>query len=366
MTKQTVAVAMSGGMDSTLAAALLMEQGYEVVGATLKLHCVRSQSEEGWERSCCASESVTRARRVAAALGIRHLVVDAEDDFRERVMDRFRDAYVAGETPNPCVECNAAIKFGVLLDKVRSWGIERLATGHYARTKWDERRERTLLLAGVDRAKDQSYFLWRLSQEQLGSTLFPVGGMVKDDVVREVCSRGLPVGDPVESQDVCFVPRGDYAGWLESQVPPGTGRGSFRDMDGRVLAAHGGIYRYTIGQRRGLGMAMGEPRYVVRIDADDASVTLGEDADLWSRVLIGRSVNLISADAVDGLEVSARIRYRHEPQPARLERHTDGIRVEFASPQRAITPGQSVVFYRGSDVLGGAVIHRVVARGRRA
>ncbi len=361
MKKKIVAVAMSGGMDSTLAAALLVEQGYDVVGATLHLHCEASESDERWARSCCAAESARRARRVARALGIPHFVVDARNAFRERVVEPFCDAYLAGETPNPCVECNAGIKFGVLLDHVRSWGADHLATGHYARCAWDEKRSRFLLKRGIDRAKDQSYFLWRLTEDQRKAVLFPVGRLSKEDVLREVRSRRLPVGQPVESQDVCFVPRGEYAEWLESRVAPGTGAGRFLDTQGRVLGSHRGIYRFTVGQRRGLGLAVGEPRYVVRIDREDCTVTVGKDADLWGRILIGRDVNNISGDEFDGLEVSAAIRYRHEPRLARLESHQEGVRVTFASPERAATPGQSVVFYRGDEVVGGAVIHQVLA-----
>ncbi len=361
MQKKSVAVAMSGGVDSTLAAALLVEEGHEVVGTTLNLCGVGCASERGEERTRRSAASISRARTAARALGIPHVVIDAGDEFRRHVIERFRHAYLKGQTPNPCVECNANVKFGFLLERIRSWGIDSLATGHYARSARDAERDRMLLLVGSDCDKDQSYFLWRLSQKQLGSALFPIGAMHKRDVLCEARSRNLPVGSAAESQDACFVPRGDYSGWLESQVPSGTGGGWFRDTSGRILGVHRGIYRYTVGQRRGLGLAFGEPRYVVRIDPADRSVVLGSDADLWSGALVGRDVNRVSlAEDVEGLTVHAKLRYRHRPAPARLESHPDGVLVRFDSPQRAITPGQSVVFYRGQEVLGGAVIDRVL------
>jgi tRNA-specific 2-thiouridylase len=357
MTTKTVAVAMSGGMDSSLAAALLVEQGFRVLGVTLKLRCIQSASEEGWERSCCAASSVTRARRVAHALGIPHRVIDAESEFARDVIAPFRDSYLAGRTPNPCVECNARIKFGFLWEKVRSLGCEALASGHYARRRWDPDRERILLSRGADLSKDQSYFLWRLSQDQLRPVVFPVGAMSKDEVRREVRARDLPVTEIPESQDVCFVPRGDYASWLESESPWDVPGGVIRDTAGRALGQHRGIHRYTIGQRRGLGVAVGSPRYVVRIDVEDRSVIVGEDADLWKDSLVATDVNLISVDRItEKTRVSAKIRYQHEPAPGSIEPSEGGVTVRFDEPQRAITPGQSAVFYQGDDVLGGGII----------
>lgn len=352
-----MAVAMSGGMDSSLAAALLVEQGHEVVGVTLKLPSVRSESEKDSEKPRCAVSSVTRARRVAHALGISHLVIDAESEFRDNVVQPFRDAYLNGRTPNPCVQCNARIKFGFLLEKVRSLGCDVLATGHYVRSAWDEDRRRTLLLRGVDPVKDQSYFMWRLSQDQLRSVVFPLGGMTKDEVRAEIRARELPVGRTPESQDVCFVPRGDYVSWLESQVADGEGEGLILDTSGRVLGKHRGFYRYTVGQRRGLGVAVGRPQYVIRIDPADHSVIVGDNEDLCAQTLVAQDVNLISVEAISSTTaVSAKIRYQHDPSPALIEFAGEDVVVRFEQSQRAITPGQSVVFYRDDEVLGGGII----------
>lgn len=366
MKKKAAAVAMSGGTDSSLAAALLVEEGYEVVGATLQLRCTQARSEAGWARSCCAASSVARAEAVAHALGIPHLIVNAEEIFERDVIGPFRRAYLEGRTPNPCVECNARVKFGFLLEKARSWGFGCLATGHYARTGWDSGRKRAVLLRGLDQAKDQSYVLWRLTEDQLRSVLFPVGHLTKREVLAQVHARGLPGGGAPESQDVCFAPGGDYVRWLEGQVPETTGVGWIRDTSGRILGAHRGIYRYTVGQRRGLGLASREPLYVVRIDAEDNSVVVGGPSDLMSDALVAGEVNLISPpENLEGTVVSAKIRYQHTPSRARLRAHPEGLRVEFLESQRAVTPGQSVVFYRDEEVVGGGVIRRALTRGAR-
>ena len=362
---------MSGGVDSSLAAALLVEEGFDVVGVTLLVGGAGDEVSAAGRGAGLSRGTVDRARDVARALGIRHLVVDAGAAFRRDVLEPFRAGYLNGRTPNPCVECNARVKFPVLLEHARALGCDVLATGHYARTDRDPDRGCIRLLRGADRSKDQSYFLWGLSQDHLRFARFPVGHLTKEEVRARAQARGFRAEGWRESQDVCFGSGDPYFRWLEAGADVGPRGGWIRDTSGRVLGSHRGVHRYTIGQRRGLGIALGKPRYVVRIDPEDRSVVVGNAADLMSDALVGSDVHVVSGGDVGEGPVWAKIRYRHAPSKARVERVPGGIRVEFEAPQRAVTPGQSVVFYRGDEVLGGAVIRApggrpAAARGNRA
>jgi len=344
-----IAVAMSGGVDSSLAAALLVEKGHQVIGLTMRLFC---HDEDDRDRSCCSLDSIESARQAADRLGIRLHVVDCRRIFRERVVDYFVEEYGKGRTPNPCVECNRCVKFGVLLDMARALGCGRLATGHYA--KIVTRGGRPVLARGADERKDQSYFLWQLTRSQLNHVIFPLGGMLKSEARGMARSLGLPAADRPESQEVCFI-NGHYADFIKGrfdQMP-----GDIVDGQGRVLGRHRGIARYTIGQREGLGIAAGRPLYVKEIDPARNTVTVGDDHELRSENCLVDGVNWMLPRPRRPVRCLARIRHRHAPAPATV-RPLSGNRAEvrFDSPQRAVTPGQSAVLYRGEVVLGGGII----------
>lgn len=333
----TVAVAISGGVDSAVAAAILKDR-YNVIGVSMQLY------GEG---------RVNGARQVCNALDIPLHVVAVEDRFQAEVIDHFVGEYRRGRTPNPCVVCNRRIKFGLLLEEVARMGVSHLATGHYARIDASQGGYR--LLKGVDRDKDQSYFLYRLGQTELKHALFPLGEYTKGEARRMAAERGLPTSGQRESQEVCFIPDGSYHSFLAARVPPLPG--SVVDTDGNVVGRHEGIARYTIGQRHGLGVASGERCYVVSIDAESNTVVVGPDAALWSDSLLASGVSFVSGEAPqDELEIGARIRYRAPESRALLSRRGELWQVRFQRPQRAIAPGQAVVFYRGEEVLGGGTI----------
>lgn len=346
--KGTVAVAMSGGVDSAAAALLLAEAGYDVWGVTLRLQSCPGAAET-------AEAEIDSARRAAEALGIPHRVLDLRERFRTAVMDRFVSEYLAGRTPNPCVDCNREIKFGALLDWVLEQGADFLSTGHYARVDRAEGRWR--LLRGADRRKDQSYVLYQLTQRQLSHLLLPLGDYDKPAIRQLVGARGLANARKADSQDICFIPDGDYAAFLAASgaelVP-----GDFVDEAGRVLGRHRGLPCYTPGQRKGLGVSAGEPVYVLRKEAAGNRIILGPDSALYTAELTAQRVNWLSVPAPEGpLAVTAKTRYTQREAAATAEVLPDGrLRVTFAEPQRAVTAGQAVVLYVGEAVAGGGTI----------
>ncbi|MDR7484186.1 MAG: tRNA 2-thiouridine(34) synthase MnmA [Armatimonadota bacterium] len=353
-----IAVAMSGGVDSAVAAALLVEEGWEVIGITMNLWPSWLPTPEAGSRTCCGITAIEDARATARRIGIRHYVLNLREAFERAVIDYFVDEYARGCTPNPCIACNQAIKFRVLLEKVEGLGCQALATGHYARIVCDEAAGRHLLLRAADPRKDQSYVLFALTQAQLARLRFPVGGYAKDEV-RDLARRlGLPVSDKPDSQEICFVPTGHYGDLVAARRPAAARPGPILDRTGMVLGTHGGIARYTVGQRRGLGVGGGGPRYVVDIDPERNAVVVGGPDDLLCpSVLLGR-VNWIVPPPPPP-RVTVRVRHAAADVPAVLRLRDDGrVLVEFEAPQRAVAPGQAVTFYAGDVVLGGGIIER--------
>lgn len=357
---ERVVVGMSGGVDSSLAAALLVEAGLDVVGVTMRVQAWNAPDDETTRfGSCCSTSDIEDARRVARALGAPHYVLDMAAEFDRAVVGPFVDAYAAGRTPVPCLACNTELKFGSLLRRARAWDAAAVATGHYARVTRDEASGRHLLWRGADRRKDQSDFLWPLRQAQLAAARFPVGGMTKDEVRARAAALGLPTAGKAESQELCFV-ASDYRDVLRARDPRGFRPGPIVDRTGTVVGAHAGLASYTVGQRRGLGLATSRPLYVLDLHAETNTVVVGERGDLEQTRLVATAVNFIALDPPSGpLRVQARIRHAHEPAPATLRARDDGrVEVVFDAPQRALTPGQSVVWYRDDLVVGGGVIDR--------
>ena len=346
-----VVVAMSGGVDSSVAAALLAESGVEAIGVTMRL------SESG--SRCCSLEDADDARRVAERLGIRFFVANYAEAFGREVIETFADAYLAGRTPIPCVACNKSFKFDHLLERARVFGADRVATGHYARIRRDPETGEARLLRAVNRAKDQSYFLFPLSQEQLRQADFPIGEMSKAEVRDRARKLGLETADKPESQEICFVPDGDYAKVVEKIRPNAVGRGGdIVDETGRVLGQHAGIHHFTVGQRHGLGISADRRLYVLRLDPREQKVVVGDAEDLDCGGAIVEDVNWIQGDPPDA-PIAARVQVRHR-HPAALARVVpvgrSGARIEFEEPVRAIAPGQAAVFYdaeRDEEVIGG-------------
>jgi tRNA-specific 2-thiouridylase len=375
MSPQTIAVAMSGGVDSSTVAAMLCQQGHTVVGLTLQLwNQRRLAGREGMPESvqgrCCSIDDVYDARRVAEELDIPYYVVNHEERFERDVVRPFIDEYLSGRTPIPCSLCNNHLKFDQLLITARQIGADMLATGHYARCEFSAERNRWLLRRAADPAKDQTYFLFGLTQEQLSRTLFPLGHMNKPQVRELAREHHLALAEKPDSQEICFVPGGDYKRFIDAylneqgeQLPDTSGH--LVTTDGKVLGHHQGVHNFTVGQRKGLGVATGSPLYVININGAEGKVTVGGNDDLLSRTLIARDLNWIAVDGLHDsgaktntpMRVTAKIRHRHEPAPALLENAPNGeVRVRFDEPQRAITPGQAVVFYQDDLVIGGGWI----------
>ena len=349
-------IAMSGGVDSSVAAYLISQQGYETVGVTMKLHNDSSQAQA--EASCCTSDDIEDARSVAGILGIPYHVYNYSDNFTEHVISRFVDAYRNARTPNPCIDCNRYIKFDRLVKTAIELGFDYVVTGHYAVTEYDESSGRYLLKKAVDESKDQSYVLYSLSQEQLSHILFPLGSMSKQEV-REIADKlDFINADKPDSQDICFVPDGDYARFIEEWCGLKFENGNFVDLQGNVIAQHKGIINYTIGQRKGLGIAAKAPYYVVGKNLETNEVILGSNEDLFSSTLTATDVNFISVEKLTGpMRVRAKVRYKQKETDATISPLENGdVSVVFDEPQRAIASGQAVVFYDGDIVVGGGTI----------
>ena len=364
----TIAVAMSGGVDSSTVAALLHESGHKLIGLTLQLwNQRRLAGREGMPESvqgrCCSIDDVYDARRVAEHLGIPYYLVNAQERFEEEVVRPFVDEYLAGRTPIPCTLCNNHLKFDQLLLTARQIGADRIATGHYARNHYDSKRERWVLSRPADKSKDQTYFLFGLTQEQLSRTLFPIGDMHKPAVREAAADRGLELAQKPDSQEICFIPGGSYSQFLKAYLEEQgrdlpDSKGQLVGSEGEILGQHSGIHAFTVGQRKGLGLSSPQPLYVLRIHPDSHSVKIGTGDQLFSRTLRANRLNWISvAEPNEPVRVNIKIRHRHEPAAAILTINSDGeAQATFDEPQRAITPGQSAVFYQGEEVAGGGWI----------
>lgn len=347
---------MSGGVDSGVTAMLLRQSGYDCTGVTMKLFCHDRQT--GNDPSCCTSDGIEDAKKLSDFLGIEHTVLNFSEKFEECVIDRFIRAYENGATPNPCVECNRHLKFGRLFSYAKEIGCDYISTGHYVRVEYDRQIGRYLLKKALDSSKDQSYVLYSLTQEQLSHAIFPLGEMTKSDVRSVARSNGLFNAEKHDSQDICFIPDGKYAEFIESYTGKKFPEGDFVTADGRTLGRHKGIIRYTVGQRRGLGLALPEPLYVCRIEPQTNRIVLGRENELFSRELDACNINLIPLDKIEGeLRVQAKVRYRHKEQWATVTQpDKDRLHIVFDEPQRAITRGQAVVLYDGDIVVGGGTI----------
>src|SRR5437764_5988409 len=361
MPAERIVVGMSGGVDSSVAAALLVEAGHEAVGVTMRVWPWQaSAAATSRFGSCCGSEAIDDARRVAGALAIPDYVLNMAEEFERAVITPFSESYGRGRTPVPCVSCNSDLKFGSLLARAQAWDAAAVATGHYARVERDAATGLWQLRRPRDPRKDQTDFLWPLTQTQLAAARFPVGDLTKDEVRAHARRLGLVTADKPESQEICFVPDDDYRGFLRRREPRVFRSGPIVDLEGRVLGMHGGVAGYTIGQKKGLGLAVGRSLYVVDLDPERATVVVGGAGDLERDRLVARSVNFIACPPPSApMRVEAKIRHSHAPAPATV-RVVDADRAEvvFDEPQRAIAPGQSVVWYRGECVIGGGVIAR--------
>ncbi len=364
----TIAVAMSGGVDSSAVAAMLHAEGHPVVGLTLQLwNQRRLAGREGMPESvqgrCCSIDDVYDARRVAEHLGIPYYLVNAQERFEAEVVRPFVDEYLHGRTPIPCTLCNNHLKFDALLDTARGIGAERIATGHYARNHFDPARNRWVLSRPADRSKDQTYFLFGLTQEQLSRTLFPLGEMQKPEVRALASDQGLELAQKPDSQEICFIPGGSYSQFLKAYLDE-QGRdlpdsaGELVSTSGEVMGRHEGIHAFTVGQRKGLGLSSPDPLYVLKIHPDSHQVEVGPDTALYTRTLRANRLNWVSiAEPNEPIRCAIKIRHRHEPAPATLRvTGPDTIEATFDAPQRAITPGQSAVFYQDDEVAGGGWI----------
>ena len=346
---------MSGGVDSAVAAGLLQRQGYDVIGITLRLWTQEDPLASRYQRRCCPAEDIDDAAAAAGLLGIPHYVLNMEEQFSEHVVEYFVDEYRRGRTPNPCLPCNERIKFHSLLERAQEFDADYLATGHYARI--DQQGERYRLLTTADRDKDQSYVLYMLGQNELSRVLFPIGGFRKHEIRALATELGLPMADKPDSADICFLPTEDYRDFIEQRVPQSAG--DIVDSAGDIVGRHRGVAAYTIGQRRGLGIAAGERRFVTQIDPQLNVITIGPEAELDCESLTAESLRWVAGQPpASEFAAEVKIRYQAASTPATVLVTGDGAEVRFRQPQRAVAPGQAVVFYRSDEVLGGGIIDK--------
>ncbi|OON96320.1 MAG: tRNA 2-thiouridine(34) synthase MnmA [Epulopiscium sp. Nele67-Bin005] len=356
MPSKKVVVGMSGGVDSSVVAYLLQQQGYEVIGMTMQIWQKDEEAER--EDMCCGLSAVDDARRVCHKLGIPHYVLNFRDEFKSKVIDYFIDEYGKGRTPNPCIACNRYVKWESMLYKALQLGADYIATGHYAKIIYNEETQRYSLKQAKTIAKDQTYALYNLTQYQLAHTLMPLGDYTKDEV-REIASQiGLAVANKPDSQEICFVPDNDYANYIKEETGTIYPEGNFIDKDGNVIGKHKGIIHYTIGQRKGLGLSLGKPAFVLNINADTHNVTIGDNDDLFTNTVYAKKVNFMPFEKLEGEKsLSAKIRYSHSPSKCSIKMIDDeNLECIFEEPQRAVTAGQAIVFYDGEEVVGGGTI----------
>lgn len=356
MDKKKALIAMSGGVDSSVAASLMVDKGYECIGATMKLYDNDDIVIDA-EKTCCTLSDIEDARSVAMRLNFPYYVFNFKSEFETQVIDNFVDCYLCGRTPNPCIECNRSLKFKKLMRRAMELGIDYVVTGHYVKREYDEKSGRYLLKKAADSTKDQSYVLYSLTQEELKHALFPLGDLTKSQIRDIANKKGFLNANKKESQDICFVPDGNYAAFIEKRLGNRAEKGNFVDKNGKILGEHQGIIRYTIGQRKGLGIALGKPVFVTEIRPETNEVVLGEPEDLLKKKLIADNINLISVEHLyEPVKIKAKIRYSKQEQPAIAYEKDGKLYIEFDEPQRAITKGQAVVIYDSDTVVGGGTI----------
>ncbi|MGN0173182.1 MAG: tRNA 2-thiouridine(34) synthase MnmA [Acutalibacteraceae bacterium] len=349
-------IAMSGGVDSSVAAYLCVKKGYDCIGATMKLYDNDDIVIDS-EKTCCSLSDIEDARSVAIRLNMPYYVFNFKSDFESGVINNFVECYLNGKTPNPCIECNRKLKFQKLMQRAEELDIDYVVTGHYVRREYDENSGRYILKKAADNTKDQSYVLYSMTQEELAHTLFPLGELTKTRIREIANENGFLNANKHDSQDICFVPDGNYSAFIEKRLGKPCEKGNFVDKNGNILGEHQGIIRYTIGQRKGLGIAFGKPMFVVDIRPETNEVVLGDNEDLFKKSLVADNINLISVESIDKpMKLKAKIRYSKAEQPATVVQKDNKLYIDFDEPQRAITKGQAVVLYDGDVVVGGGTI----------